>query len=121
MMTAFKQNYRKMQVKRLNALETKRKKIVNLLPSIVSDLKQQRISSILVHGSILRPGKFHERSDLDMVIFGARVDQWCALCKIVDDYLAPYDIYPDVRLSQDLPVTFIDHIKTLGMPYIELG
>lgn len=56
-----------MQVKRLNALETKRKKIVNLLPSIVSDLKQQRISSILVHGSILRPGKFHERSDLHMV------------------------------------------------------
>ena len=119
-MSIFKHNYRKRQVKRLNVLEVKRKKVVHLLADIVFDLKKQDVSSVLIHGSILRPGKFHERSDLDMVIFGARVNQWYELCRIVDDYLSPFDINPDVRLSQDLPLTFINHIKELGMPYIVL-
>ncbi|KPA17884.1 hypothetical protein MHK_001904 [Candidatus Magnetomorum sp. HK-1] len=119
-MTIFRENYEKKRAQRLLALENKRQAILKILPDIACSLKKINVSLILVHGSILRPGRFHERSDLDMILFGAQTQKWYQLCKIVDDYLSPFDINPDVRLSQDLSTSFIDNVKKLGMPFIYL-
>jgi len=117
-MKQFRQNFEKKNEQHLFELEKKRQAIVKILPDIACDLKKNNVSSILIHGSILRSGKFHERSDLDMIIFGAKIRQWYTLSKIVDDYVCPFDINPDVKLSQDLPPSFIYNVKHLGMPFV---
>lgn len=95
--------------------ETRRQKALEMVAGASALLYAEGAEDVYVFGSVLKPGAFDERSDVDIAVKGIADDKRLSLERKLEDVFAdmPFDI---VFLEDALRIADIDADMKLIMP-----
>ena len=96
----------KMEARRLCVLSQAREAAAGLLA-----LGGQRV---LLFGSVLRPHRFHERSDVDMLLYGLPAEKFSAALGLVEMWPGLEEVEIDLKLAEDQRAEFVSAVEEQG-------
>jgi len=106
--------YEARRSERLADMEAKRLASLDAARQAARHLFTLGASRVLLFGSILAPGRFHARSDLDVLAHGLPPGQWSAALRCLEDWPGLQELDIDLKFAEELPTHFLAFAEAEG-------
>lgn len=110
----FRLHHLQRQARRTQMLGHKRQQIIEALHTVASIAHQFGAQQVLVFGSILQEKKFHNRSDLDILVIGMPLSGWLPTLLALEQVPALSDVAIDLKRAEELSEELVELIKNEG-------
>ncbi|MEW6218479.1 MAG: nucleotidyltransferase domain-containing protein [Thermodesulfobacteriota bacterium] len=111
---ACRRSPRAREQRRRAALEDRRQAALAAARQAAPALLRLGARQVLLFGSILSPHRFHERSDLDLVVYGLPDRLWAKALGTLEDWPGLGEVEIDLKPAEDLPAEFLSFIEEQG-------
>ncbi|OGQ94434.1 MAG: hypothetical protein A2521_17520 [Deltaproteobacteria bacterium RIFOXYD12_FULL_57_12] len=109
-----RRNYLERQKRRRDDQEERRLRLLRAVREAARSLQTLGVERVLLYGSILIPHRFHERSDLDIVVYGLPAAKWTAAFLALENWPGLDQVAIDMKPGEDLPVDFLSFVEARG-------
>lgn len=99
--------FREQEERRLTILARLRKAVAHLLAS-------QEAGRVVIHGSLLAPGRFHADSEVALVIYGLRPGKWYQTLRFFEEWEGLREVVIDLRFASESPAAFLAFVEQHG-------
>ena len=108
----YKQFHKKRANEKFAEREKKRQSIIAAFTELTQLFKQLDAVKVIIYGSVLTPGQFYQQSDLDILVFGLKDDQWAEAFRKVESIERLKHTPIDIKFNGMVDNRFIDFILT---------
>lgn len=109
-----RRNYLERQRRRRSDQEERRLRLLLAAREAARSLHALGAERVLLYGSILIPHRFHERSDLDIVVYGLPSTKWAAAFVTLENWPGLDQVEIDMKPGEDLPAGFLSFVEANG-------
>lgn len=102
------------RARKQEVMETRRLAALKRAREAAQQLIRLESCRVLLFGSILVPNRFHERSDVDVLVYGLPTARWRAALVLLEDWPGLEDVVIDLKLAEDLPASFLSFVEKQG-------
>ncbi|MFO7761568.1 MAG: hypothetical protein R6V20_08155 [Desulfobia sp.] len=112
------EKYRRFHKARLQSrkdeLEQRRQFLLSQADKITAVLQGLGATRIILYGSVLRPERFHDRSDLDIIAYGLSFSAWHKGMQRLEEIPELADVTIDLKCAEEVSSDFLDWVEEQG-------
>ena len=103
------------QSRRLEKVERKRRRILAGIEQAASIAQRFGAKQIVIFGSVLERNKFHEHSDVDILVSGMPLQGWLPALLAMEEIPEFADVVVDLKRAEELPEGLVALIMQRGL------
>lgn len=102
------------RIRKREAMEARRLVILIQARAAARQVIALGAKRVLIFGSVLSASHFHERSDVDMLVYGLPPDKWRNAFVLLEHWPGLEDIVIDLKFAEDLRPVFLSFVERQG-------
>ena len=102
------------QARHTEPLEQKRQRILAGIHQVANIARQFGAEQTYIFGSVLEGIKFHDRSDLDILVVGMPLPRWLSALLAIEKIPTYSDVVIDLKRAEELPEWLVTLFKSHG-------